>query len=251
MDQRDEFDPIFRVDSSLSMLWRDLLLYENQLPLFVLTTLVEMTLFPDEDDMLICTFMSISRFVILPFRGVGTTIYARDIWWDLASAPIKGHLLALALKSITPPHVEIDTDGTESIFRNLIVYEQYSGNNNPKHVTDYVAFMVDLIKSPKDVELLHQQGIIDNGLDDDEAVFTMFNKLGHGIVGYRFSYAQIFRDLNTHFIAEKSGNHQSIGFADLRSMANSEAERHVLGSTCGNVSPAKAGQRCMGCEQHN
>jgi hypothetical protein len=89
-------------------------------------------------------------------------------------------------------HIE---DRSESIFRNLIAYEQYSQNNNFKYVTDYVTFMDYLINSPKDVELLRRRGIIENGLGDDEAVSTMFNKLGHCVVVSDFCYAQIFSNL--------------------------------------------------------
>lgn len=55
-------------------------------------------------------------------------------------------------------------DRSESYFRNLIAYEQYSPNNSLKYVTDYVSFMEYLINSPKDVELLHRRGIIKNWL---------------------------------------------------------------------------------------
>jgi hypothetical protein len=92
-------------------------------------------------------------------------------------------------------HIE---DRSESIFRNLIAYEQYSQNNNPKYFTEYMNFMDYLINSPKDVELLRRRGIIENWLGDDEAVSTMFNKLGDCVVVSNLYYAQIFRDVNKH-----------------------------------------------------
>ncbi|KAM7465788.1 hypothetical protein LguiB_013350 [Lonicera macranthoides] len=75
---------------------------------------------------------------------------------------------------ISPLTIE---DRTESFFRNLIAYEQYSDNTQFKLVTDYVKVMDYLINSPKDVELLCRHGIIDNWLGDAEAVFAIFNKI--------------------------------------------------------------------------
>jgi hypothetical protein len=91
-------------------------------------------------------------------------------------------------------------DRSESFFQNLIAYEQYSRNDhcNHKYVTDYVRFMDYLINSPKDVELLRRQGIIENLLGDDEAISTMFNKLGDFVIISNFYYAEICRDVNKH-----------------------------------------------------
>jgi hypothetical protein len=95
-------------------------------------------------------------------------------------------------------------DRSESIFRNLIAYEQYSQNNDVKYVTDYVIFMDYLINSSKDVELLRQRGIIYHGLGNDEVVSTMFNKLGENVTLSNFCYAQILRDLNNHCCRRKN-----------------------------------------------
>ena len=95
------------------------------------------------------------------------------------------------------PVLKIDDD-TESMLRNLVAYEQYNQNNNPIYFTEYVNFMDNLINSPKDVELLRRQGIIENWLGDDEVVSTMFNKLGDNVAVSNLCFAHIFRDLNKH-----------------------------------------------------
>ncbi|KAJ4959394.1 hypothetical protein NE237_026505 [Protea cynaroides] len=67
-------------------------------------------------------------------------------------------------------------DSTESLFRNLIAYEQcldYCSNE----ITTYAAFINGLINSPKDVELLQKKGIIVNMLGGPEEVSTLFNNL--------------------------------------------------------------------------
>ncbi|XP_059446781.1 UPF0481 protein At3g47200-like [Corylus avellana] len=234
----DPCDPIFQLDWMCPMLLCDVLLFENQLPFFVLTKLFEMTAVPNQQGNLI----DLALFFLedsLPCERRSSE-----------SLQNSGHLLALAHKSITPPYVRINThvnvidveewntipsateikeagvkfkklegvnlfdikfnngvmeipplqidDGLESLFRNLIAYEQYSRNNNAKYFTEYMNFMDNLINSPKDVELLRRRGIIENWLGDDEAVSTMFNKLGDGVTVSNLSYAQIFRDVNKY-----------------------------------------------------
>jgi hypothetical protein len=262
MDLRDECDPIFRLAWMRSKLSRDLVLFENQLPLFVLTKLIEMTKVPNQREDLIFMFMFYSRLGILRSGGrslessdeslqnigYGLLALAHDIENQVGAQNIGYHLLSLAHKSVTPPYVEISKSGnvaewnsipsaielqeagvkfkklergcsffdikfkngvmeipplrvgdpSESLFRNLIAYEQYSRNNHLKYVTDYVSFMDCLINSPKDVELLRRQGIIENWLGDDEAVSTMFNKLCDEVIVSNLCYAEIFRDVNIH-----------------------------------------------------
>ncbi|KAL7184194.1 hypothetical protein ACSBR2_026361 [Camellia fascicularis] len=91
-------------------------------------------------------------------------------------------------------------DRTESIFRNLIAYEQYCPDNQRSYVTDYVKFLDCLIDSPKDVEILSGLGIIDNWLGDDEAVSNIFNKISDAVSGtsMHFRYADIFNRVNIY-----------------------------------------------------
>ncbi|KAK1591901.1 hypothetical protein Q3G72_015633 [Acer saccharum] len=60
-------------------------------------------------------------------------------------------------------------DHTESVFRNLIAYEQFTPTDagSPNLVIDYIVFMDCLINTPEDAELLRRHGIIDNWLGDD------------------------------------------------------------------------------------
>ncbi|XP_035547367.1 uncharacterized protein LOC118348905 [Juglans regia] len=92
-------------------------------------------------------------------------------------------------------------DQTKTYLRNLIAYEQYCDRDNGfNYVSNYVRFMDDLINTPKDVELLHRSGIIQNYLGDDEVISTMVNKLCDNI---NFSttksiYARTSMDVNMH-----------------------------------------------------
>ncbi|OMO53037.1 hypothetical protein CCACVL1_28932 [Corchorus capsularis] len=103
-------------------------------------------------------------------------------------------------------------DHTEPLLRNLIAFEQlflsdmhlFHSDNSLKHVTDYMVFLNHLIDSPKDVEILCQNGIIKHTLGDDEAVATMINSLGAFVIysdsfySSNFYYAMVFNQINDY-----------------------------------------------------
>ncbi|XP_052290152.1 UPF0481 protein At3g47200-like isoform X2 [Citrus sinensis] len=97
------------------------------------------------------------------------------------------------------PYLEID-DATETIFQNLIAYEIWSQDTNPKHVIDYVRFLHCLINSSKDAELLRRRGIIDSSFGDDEVIATLMHKLGDGLVfgDEQFYYGDVFHKMALH-----------------------------------------------------
>ncbi|KAL0331188.1 UNVERIFIED_CONTAM: hypothetical protein Sangu_1664300 [Sesamum angustifolium] len=89
---------------------------------------------------------------------------------------------------------------TESQFTNLVAYEQYLPDGEPRYVSDYTFFLHCLINTPHDVELLRRRGIIGNCLGNDEEVSLMFNRLGKSILtSSKFSYSQTFADVNKHY----------------------------------------------------
>ncbi|KAJ0092398.1 hypothetical protein Patl1_25878 [Pistacia atlantica] len=99
------------------------------------------------------------------------------------------------------PRLEI-TGETESIFRNLVVYEQFSPNENFNGrpvISDYMKFMDCLINSERDVELLCRCNILHNCLGDDEVVAKMFNSIGDFVKLSRDNYYfSIFVEVNKH-----------------------------------------------------
>ncbi|XVF35953.1 hypothetical protein REPUB_Repub19eG0016200 [Reevesia pubescens] len=96
------------------------------------------------------------------------------------------------------PTLKID-ETTNYFFRNLVAFEQLFQCADIHHVTDYTRFMDCLINSAKDVEILIQDGIIENILGDDEAAATMFNRLNLHVVlhpvGY---YSEIYGQVNKY-----------------------------------------------------
>ncbi|CAA0835104.1 Unknown protein [Striga hermonthica] len=69
-------------------------------------------------------------------------------------------------------------DQTESILRNLMVYEQLFTEERPKYVTDYTFFLQCLVNQSRDVEILRRRGILENLLGGDEMVCPVFASLG-------------------------------------------------------------------------
>jgi len=66
-------------------------------------------------------------------------------------------------------------EATETIFRNLISYEQCYPNSDDR-ITSYAMLLDNLIDTAKDVEILCENGIICNWLNTEDAA-RFFNKL--------------------------------------------------------------------------
>ncbi|THG05823.1 hypothetical protein TEA_026434 [Camellia sinensis var. sinensis] len=219
---RDKNDPIFKMDQIDNSLQRDLMLFENQLPFFILYELFDLIEIPNNHNKLIrlalCFFSDLlpdrghSDLVlgIVPngdgsnkkgnWRFIPNTIELQEAGVKLVK--IEGASLfdikfEYGVMKIPPLTIE---DRTESFFRNLTAYEQYCPDNQLTYITDYVGFMDCLIDSPKDVEILSRRGIIDNWLGDDEVVSTIFNKFSDAVTGptSHFQYADIVNRVNIH-----------------------------------------------------
>ncbi|CAA0815991.1 Plant protein of unknown function (DUF247 [Striga hermonthica] len=89
---------------------------------------------------------------------------------------------------------------TESIFRNLIAYEQFFADGRPKYVTVYAFFLHWLVNQPKDVEILRRRSILTNLLGGDEMVYRVFERLGRNVMvsSCDFLYAGVFEALNKY-----------------------------------------------------
>lgn len=91
-------------------------------------------------------------------------------------------------------------DYTDTLFRNLIAFEQCYPDTRT-YITIYAAFMDCLIDTPKDVRLLHLNGILTNGLSTDDAAADLFNKLCDQIyyAADRNYLHKLFADVNTYY----------------------------------------------------
>lgn len=71
-------------------------------------------------------------------------------------------------------------ENTACFFRNLVAFEQTCpqfGND----FTAYIAFISQLVRTPRDVALLARKGIIVNHMRTDDEVSTLFTKLGKNV----------------------------------------------------------------------
>ncbi|CAA0830675.1 Plant protein of unknown function (DUF247 [Striga hermonthica] len=88
-------------------------------------------------------------------------------------------------------------DETESILKNLIVYEQFFTGDSPKYVKDYTFFLQCLVNQPKDVEILRQHGILGNLLGEDKMVCPLFGSLGRDTLTSPYDfYAGVCKEVN-------------------------------------------------------
>ncbi|XP_062153151.1 UPF0481 protein At3g47200-like [Alnus glutinosa] len=87
-------------------------------------------------------------------------------------------------------------DTTETLFRNLISYEQcYPGCET--RFTSYAVLLDNLINTTKDLEILCDKGIIRNWMDP-EAATIFFNKLYNNTVVGEFCYANLCEQVHSH-----------------------------------------------------
>ncbi|XP_068655830.1 UPF0481 protein At3g47200-like [Aristolochia californica] len=78
------------------------------------------------------------------------------------------------------PHLHIDNN-TDILLRNLVAWEQCHPDAG-QFFTGYAIFMDYIINSSKDVEILLQNGIIEQSLGSDEEVASIFNGLSTNLV---------------------------------------------------------------------
>ncbi|CAN6539901.1 unnamed protein product [Malus baccata var. baccata] len=90
------------------------------------------------------------------------------------------------------PPIRVYKNG-ESLFRNLVAYEQCETTTGVSKYASYAVLLDHLIKSKEDVELLVKRGVIENFGDD---MAWPLNNLSNGIIVYNFTYRRIYEDLN-------------------------------------------------------
>ncbi|XP_018716353.1 UPF0481 protein At3g47200 isoform X2 [Eucalyptus grandis] len=234
----DEDDLLMHGLGIRNSIMRDLLLLENQLPLFVLSKLHDLTKDPGDES----EFGFYARvYFDVPIQNwtIGEEtehlLHLYHTWHTsdlpkpnrsdclLVCTPIKFSATELrdsrvkfkAEKGDQLSDIKFENetleiavlkveDHTESKFRNLVAYEQHCRRRDINYFTDYVNFMDNLINSSMDVEFLRRAGIIENYLRDDKVVAQMFNQMGNHVAISNSYYCKIFQNVNAHCV--KRGN---------------------------------------------
>ncbi|KAG5237093.1 UPF0481 protein [Salix suchowensis] len=229
-------DPVFTIPGMLFDLRSDLMLLENQIPLFILQRLFEVVPAPAE-----CTqsfaklafhffkymipgdpqihqqkfseegnhILDLICHCLLPtYPGVKGTNFSDQKHFRCATGlqaagiRIKGsrtkNLLDIkfARGVLEIPHVIIH-QYTESLFRNLIALE-HSSSDGVQHITSYVFLMKSLVGSDKDVKLLQKKDILTNYDVTEKEVATLFEKLCEGVDLNESCYGGLFDQVKGH-----------------------------------------------------
>ncbi|KAJ4835947.1 hypothetical protein Tsubulata_047895 [Turnera subulata] len=88
-------------------------------------------------------------------------------------------------------------ESTDSIFRNLIAFEQIF-HGSSQFVTSYFVFMAYLVSTDSDTELLEHKGIIENHMGGWENASFLFNEMSKQVVLEDFQLAPLCRELNQY-----------------------------------------------------
>ncbi|CAA2957075.1 Hypothetical predicted protein [Olea europaea subsp. europaea] len=210
----DRDDPIFQNGHMRSQLFHDLMLFENQIPFFIIDLLFNMNKTDDED---------IESLIIRP-------LLENSIFPGLVEDPpevprIAHHLLGIVHHNLCSsfanvasgdgdqhniakinPAVGLEKAGIsfqrskyQTLFRKLMAYEHYLTGSPQKYVTDYAFFMHCLVKSTEDANVLQCSHIITNFSGSDEMVCRLIYELGKDIIiSERFPYSNIFSTVDRH-----------------------------------------------------
>ncbi|CDP21269.1 unnamed protein product [Coffea canephora] len=220
-------DPIFLNRRTMGSLFRDILLFENQLPFFILVRLFEMTKSPggDEEENLVDLAIFPDSPLHLFFPGekpngdlqdncstsgevnehikCASELRQAGIKFETANKSVSWLDIAFEKGVMKIPTLDVQ-DVTECVFRNLIGFELYmiNGLYDRRYIIDYVTFMDSLIASSRDVEKLRRQKIITKWLGDDEAISSVFNGLVKEVETYTgdnvFCYWRVFKQVNEY-----------------------------------------------------
>ncbi|KAK2633046.1 hypothetical protein EUGRSUZ_L00654 [Eucalyptus grandis] len=202
-------DPVFSSShSSTHFILQDMILLENQIPLFILDLLFYLQHGrPDQYGVLAklalrffsslrptdCPFNCLGRarleFDLLPLEG---ELHCLELFWRSllypGSKPIATHRIKFRNREVEsfqniqfkdgtleiPRLVILDT--TRSLFLNLVAFEQCHFNCG-NDITMYLFCMDYLIDSTKNVRHLHDYGILRHGLRSNAEVTDFFNQI--------------------------------------------------------------------------
>lgn len=93
-------------------------------------------------------------------------------------------------------------DDTDSIFLNLVAYEQSCEDITSMPATCYIAIMDCLINTEADVELLNQAKIILNNFGDLEEIASLINRLGRSLLFgdfHDFPHFDMLDEVDKHY----------------------------------------------------
>ncbi|RYR45502.1 hypothetical protein Ahy_A07g031335 [Arachis hypogaea] len=231
-----EDDVIFSKSWLQLRLSYDLLLLENQLPLFVFVKLYNLAFASSDGDDEFPSFMDLSysyfsaennvndqivhftdlcRYCILKQRRPCERKHKHFVLGHSASELLEAGLKFQVVNKSSPidildlkfehgvltiPHITVD-DFTEVWLRNIVALEQCHYPDE-HYITDYVNFLKQLVNSNRDADVLIKAGIIQSDVSgSDISVAKLFRDVDKHILleNYNVNYLQICDDLNAYY----------------------------------------------------
>ncbi|KAI8011123.1 UPF0481 protein [Camellia lanceoleosa] len=221
----DPNDRIFQLGHITYGLCRDLMLFENQLPFFIVMQLFNMTQnSTDSLDDLVRMFVrlfdqetpgenprknDIEHLLALrhycscyQFHSIVSQrdpVKTKDPSETKYPSQTKDMSLNFA-KELQEAGINFKKSEGRNLFdiRNLIAYGQYLPHTSWNYFTAYRKFMDYLVNTSEDVRILTHNGIIHNLLGDNEVAAVMINKLGTNIIASYVGYKEVYNNVNKH-----------------------------------------------------
>ncbi|KAJ0982458.1 hypothetical protein J5N97_010713 [Dioscorea zingiberensis] len=178
------------MDMELCVLY-DLLKLENQVPFFILTTLFDLLKVPGDEGVdlnnLVFKLFSDHDHQLHSNHNINLQVEKVPEWipsaTELQLAGVKfvkknNASSFLDVSLLENGRMEIPElclyDYTDTLFRNLIAFEQCYPDTRT-YITIYAAFMDCIIDTPKDVSLLHLNGVLSNRLSTGMRQLLIFS----------------------------------------------------------------------------
>ncbi|KAH7857042.1 hypothetical protein Vadar_008397 [Vaccinium darrowii] len=232
---RHKDDPIYNTSWMLENLYHDLILLENQIPWFVLECLFNLTVSVHEQEEDFLTKLVLRFFETMMLMTVPSEYKPRGREIKHILDLLRSNLLSSSLDieptnttwELFPPVTELLRAGvrfekgagddivniefsngvfkippiriqgnSESLFRNLIAYEQCDRHSTDKF-TSYAVFLDCLINTSKDADLLVDERIIAHALSTEDLAI-LFNGLYNDTLVYNFCYGGVARKINEY-----------------------------------------------------
>ncbi|KAJ9180342.1 hypothetical protein P3X46_008600 [Hevea brasiliensis] len=235
-----EDDPIFRRIGLLNRIKRDMILFENQLPFFVLQclfnlstvfnggpSLIELALhffsdiipghrsIPQEQGADLKHLLDLLRHSYAP-SWIDANLMDDDpelLMYSATDLKLKAAVkFRTASKAGSLLDIKFHSNGlmeiprlklqaeTETLFRNFMAFEQCCERSNA-YITDYISFMGCLIKAWDDADLLCDAGIIESHLPwDPLAITDLFRTLSKELIVYNCYYSRLCKRMSLRCI---------------------------------------------------
>ncbi|XP_028101307.1 UPF0481 protein At3g47200-like [Camellia sinensis] len=210
-------DPIINDSRIVATLQHDLALLENQIPFFVLLTLFDLinksvTLPHTLTKYALLFFQSALGFSDESVANCATQLLKTGIQLHGNTEAIaEENFLAIEFHDgvVKMPSLRIH-EATESIFRNLIAFEQCNIIGTSHYIASYAFLMRSILRSSRDVDLLKEKRIIKDmnsgdGGGEDLAIF--FKSLCEGVVLKDFYFSDLCEMVNEYYSYRTSWLH--------------------------------------------